>query len=94
MSRASNRVQVLLDDQDRRSFAHMAEREGLSLSAWLREAGRERLAFQSEKRQFDSVEDLDRFFEACSQRETGAEPDWEDHRRVIDESIRRGRPRT
>ena len=94
MSRASNRVQVLLDDRDRRSFAHMAEREGLSLSAWLRQAGRERLKDQAEKRRFASLADLDGFFEECSRRESGIEPDWQDHRRVIEDSIRRGHSQT
>jgi len=37
------RVQVLLEKQEREQFRREAEREGLSLSAWLRRAGQDRL---------------------------------------------------
>ena len=37
------RVQVLLEEQERGQFRREAEREGLSLSAWLRRAGQDRL---------------------------------------------------
>ena len=87
----SKRVQVLLDDHDRQSFQQMAERQGLSLSAWLRSAGRERLARQSERGRIDSVVELDAFFEQCNRRETGIEPEWQDHRKVIEGSLERGR---
>src|SRR5438094_78621 len=39
----SSRVQVILSDEDREAFRLQAEREGVSLSAWLRDAGRRRL---------------------------------------------------
>ena len=41
------RVQLVMADDDRDRFVHQARQEGMSLSAWLREAARERL----EKRQ-------------------------------------------
>lgn len=94
MSKLSNRVQVLLDDEDRRQFAGLAQREGLSLSAWLRRAGQERHALMDERLRFESRADLDSFFDACGRREEGVEPDWEDHRKVIEGSVRGGQPST
>ena len=80
------RVQVLLDDEERERFRHHAAREGLSLSAWLRDAGRERLAAAAAGARLESVEQLQRFFAACDAREKGQEPDWEQHQAVIDAS--------
>ena len=91
---SSKRVQVILDAEDRRSFEAMAKREGLSLSAWLREAGRERLSRLRTHRRFETVEELDGFFDECRDRESGAEPDWDEHRLVIEGSIARGRSAT
>jgi Mobilization protein NikA len=34
-----DRLQVLVSRQEKEAFRQMAKREGLSLSAWLREAG-------------------------------------------------------
>ena len=43
---------------------------------------------------FKSVEDLRRFFEECdAMQEPGVEPDWEEHKRVIEESRMRGLPK-
>lgn len=40
---------------------------------------------------FESVEDLARFFEEIdARRGTSIEPDWEEHKRVIEESKLRG----
>ena len=42
---------------------------------------------------FQSREDLQRFFAECDAREgPGAEPDWEVHKRAIEESRTRGLP--
>ena len=38
------RVQLVMADEDRERFVEQARREGMSLSAWLRAAARERLA--------------------------------------------------
>ena len=37
------RVQLVMADDDRDRFVHQARQEGMSLSAWLREAAHERL---------------------------------------------------
>jgi len=87
-----SRVQVILDEAERESFRRQAEHEGKSLSAWLRDAGRRRLAEAGEP-EIGTVDDLRRFFSALPDRECDEpEPDWEQHREVIDSSRARGRP--
>jgi hypothetical protein len=87
----SRRVQVILDDEESETFRHHAAREGLSLSAWLREAGRDRLATRSSAERLETVEALRGFFARCDAREEGGEPDWEQHEAVIDTSRASGR---
>jgi hypothetical protein len=84
------RVQVLVSEQEKEAFREMAEREGVSLSAWLRKAGLERLAESEQRDRLDSPEKLRAFFAACDERESGAEPDWDDHKRMIEASKRSG----
>jgi hypothetical protein len=79
------RVQVLLSDEDKERFAREARRAGVSLSAWLRQAGIDRLRGEGRKRRFSSKE-LGGFLAACRAREVGGEPDWEQHRRLIESS--------
>jgi hypothetical protein len=81
----SNRVQVILGDEEREIFRRRATAEGMSLSAWLREAGRRRLAEETPS-SLDSVDELRRFFEALPDAEGGREPDWEQHLAVIQAS--------
>ena len=68
----------------------MARRHGMSLSAWLRDAGREKAAAGEFEERIRSKEALRNFFAECDQRERGREPDWEEHREVIDRSKRSG----
>ena len=85
------RVQLLIPDDDRARFVHQAHREGMSLSAWLRTAARERLDRQSRTGRFESQADLEAFFAECDRIEgPDAEPDWEQHLEVIDQSRGRG----
>ena len=84
------RVQVILDEAERERFRREAVREGLSLSAWMRRAARERLAAGKSARRLRTLDDLDAFFGECDARERGREPDWEEHRRVIERSRRAG----
>lgn len=82
------RIQVLLTPEEKASFRRMAEREGLSLSAWLRQAGNERLAAARESGRFRSRSQLHDFFTACDKHHgPGREPDWEEHL----ETMRRSR---
>jgi hypothetical protein len=83
------RVQVLVDEGEQEQFRRQAEREGLSLSAWLRRAGQERLGARR-TRPLASVRDLKAFFRAADARETGREPEWEEHEAVIARSLASG----
>jgi hypothetical protein len=73
------RIQVLLTAEEREAFRRVAKREGVSLSAWLRRAGHEQLAARRERRPFRTTEELNSFFEACDRRESGREPEWDEH---------------
>lgn len=86
----SVRVQVILEEAERDELKRLARAEGLSLSAWLREAGRARAEAARDRQRFSSTAALERFFAACDQREPGREPDWEEHLRVIDRSRSQG----
>ena len=84
------RIQILLGEQEREEFRRLAKRHGMSLSAWLRDAGREKAAAGESEQRIDSKQALRDFFTECDQREQGREPDWEEHREVIDRSKRSG----
>ena len=85
------RVQLVIPDEDRDRFVYQAHREGMTLSAWLRTAARERLGQQQRSDHFESPADLEAFFRACDALHgPESEPAWEEHLAVIDESRRRG----
>lgn len=87
-----NRVQVILDHAEREAFRAQAEREGLSLSAWLREAGRSCLAGR-QRPVIDDAASLRTFFAGLADRDAGEpEPSWDEHAAVIDTSRRSGQP--
>jgi len=86
----SVRVQVILDEAEQESIRREAEREGLSLSSWMREAAKERLRRRRESVRLDTPEELEEFFAACGEREQGVEPEWEEHLSGIDSSRRSG----
>ncbi len=85
----ASRVQVILDEAERESFRRRARAEGLSLSAWLRRAGRDRLNARPGP-PLHSVRALRSFFAGCDVREKGREPDWREHLEVIGASRKRG----
>jgi hypothetical protein len=80
------RVQVLLEPDERERFRREASRRGLTLSAWMRTMVRERLAAEEHGRPLRDRAELRAFFRACDERETGEEPDWGVHRRVLEAS--------
>ena len=85
------RVELILSDEDLDRFSRQARREGMSLSAWFRAAAWDRLSEKEESERFKSVEDLNRFFAECdARRGPGRELDWEEHKRLIEESRLRG----
>ena len=84
------RVQLIIPDEDRDRFVRQAHGEGLTLSAWLRAAARERLENRLRADRFTSPEAVEAFFSACDALEgPEREPDWDEHLSVIDESRRR-----
>ena len=85
------RVQLVMPDEDRERFLEQARREGMSLSAWLRAAGRERLAVRQGVELFESPEDVEDFFRSCAALDgPEREPDWSEHLRTMSESRGRG----
>ena len=81
------RVQLVMPDADRDRFVDQARREGMSLSAWLRSAARERLETRQRVKVFESPEDVEEFFRSCAALDgPETEPDWSEHLRVISES--------
>jgi hypothetical protein len=84
------RIQVLLDPDERELFRRLARQRGLSLSAWLRAAALKQSAAENEVPRVRSVEDLRAFFAECDAREVGREPDWEEHLAALDSSRRDG----
>ncbi len=81
------RVQLVIPDEDRARFVQQAKREGLSFSAWLRAAAQDRLRKGQERRPFESLKELEDFYKRIDARHEaeglGPEPDWEEHKRVI-----------
>jgi hypothetical protein len=84
------RIQVLLDPEERDRFRRLAQQRGLSLSAWLREAGLRRAVEESEVTRIRTRDALRDFFAQCDVREVAVEPDWEEHLAVLDASMREG----
>jgi hypothetical protein len=86
----ADRIHIVLDRAEKERFRQLAEREGKSLSEWLRDVARARADAESERDRLDTSEQLDRFFATCDEREHGREPDWDEHLRVIRGSIAKG----
>ncbi len=77
------RVQLIISDEGRDRFVQQARREGMTLSAWLLAAARERLEARKRVERFASPDELRRFFAACDRRRgAGTEPDWEEQKRA------------
>jgi len=87
----STRIQVVLDENERELFRQQAKKDGMSLSAWMKKAAREKSEGKGREEKIDSAEELDAFFSACDVQEKGMEPDWNDHRKVIEKSISAGK---
>lgn len=80
----SVRIQVLADPGDKARWREQAAREEKSLGAWIREAAEEKYVASRARRRLRTASDLQRFFAECDAREgEDAEPEWEEHKRVI-----------
>ena len=86
----STRIHLVLDAAAKARYRAQAEREGKSLAEWLREAAEDRLRAARDRRSLRSPEALEEFFAACDAREGDPEPDWSEHRTVIERSRVRG----
>jgi hypothetical protein len=82
----ASRIHVLLDEAEKARYRRQAQREGKSLGAWLREAAEDRLRAAAGTRDLRSRAELGQFFAECDRREAGTEPDWHDHRHLIERS--------
>ena len=89
MVRMRTRIHIVVDARERDAFRARAATDGVSLSEWLRQAARERLASERPV-EISTVADLDRFFAQRDDAEQGVEPDWSEHLAVMERS-RRGR---
>ena len=85
------RVQVILEKEEAARFKSQALKEAKSLSAWLKEAGRQMLEIKGRGRSLIEPGSLKRFFKECDHRESGKEPEWEEHKRFILQGFRKGR---
>ena len=83
----SVRVQVILEEKEAAKFKSQALKESKSMSAWLRNAGKIVLEMNEKRQSLTDEESLMAFFNKCDEQEKGEEPDWEEHKRVILESI-------
>lgn len=88
--RVSTRIHIVVDEAEKERFRKLAERRGTSLSGWIREAARSYAAREEERPSLHDLESLEEFFDQCDALTTGPEPDWEEHERRIDESVRSG----
>jgi hypothetical protein len=85
----SRRIHLVLGEEEKALMEQAARREGMTLSAWLREAAADRMKKYAPPA-LSSAEDLRGFFEACDRREEGREPEWDAHRKVIEASRAEG----
>jgi hypothetical protein len=90
----TERIHLVVDRAEKERFRRLAEREGKTLSGWLRDAANARAAASQSAVVLDDIAALRAFFDECDQREHGREPDWESHLEVIDRSRSAGGTRT
>ena len=82
MHMSAKRVHLVLAAEEAARYRAAAAAEGVTLSAWLRDAAARHLDDTTDA-PLDTPEDLDAFFEASDQAEEGDEPDWDEHLAVL-----------
>ena len=87
---ASVRVQVVLNVEERERLRRHARSAGKSLSAWVKQASLEKAQRAEQARRPVNVDDLRAFFRQCDERAPGREPDWKQHKEIIEQSKRSG----
>ena len=81
------RVQLIIPDDDWSRFVQQARMEGMTFSAWLREAARAKLEEHQKVERFETASEVEEFFRACEDIEgPDVEPDWSEHLQVMDRS--------
>lgn len=87
------RIQLDIPEDERERFARQAERQGMTLNAWLISAARKNMPERTAAKPFQSLEELRDFWKWCDTLHDGQrEPDWEEHLRIMDLSKRQGLP--
>ena len=86
----AQRIHLVVGSTEKERWRRLAERQGKSLSEWIRDLARAEAEAATTPRPLDTPEDLERFFAECDAREQGREPDWEEHLRVIADSVAKG----
>ena len=86
------RIHIVLEQEEKERFRARARQEGMTLSEWLRDVARQALVRGDGGVEIRTLDELREFFKRCDDREYGTEPDWETHKRQIDESRREGIP--
>ncbi|MXY51679.1 MAG: hypothetical protein F4Y86_04000, partial [Gammaproteobacteria bacterium] len=64
------RVQLIIPDDDHLNYVRQAQREELTLSAWLRAAAQDRLQRMRRTARFETQADVRSFFAECDRIET------------------------
>lgn len=82
-----SRVHIVLPAEEKERYRAIAEREGTTLSEWMRAAVREKATRYDADRKLETTEELEAFFLESDRAEAGdaCEPDWEEHERLIQE---------
>lgn len=78
----STRIHIVMGRSEKARLEEAARRAGKSLSAFVREAAREK-AEELRSPPLDSREALEAFFDEADSREHGREPDWKEHLELL-----------
>ena len=89
----SDRIQVLVDANEKVRFQRAAEHAQKSLSAWLRDIAVAHLEELETAPRFRDVPSLTKFFENRAEKGDSVEPDWEEQKALIAQSVATGRSR-
>ncbi len=90
------RIQLDIPDDERARFARQAEREGMTLDAWLISVARQRIVVPDSARDVDEsaeLRELEDIWKWCDSLHGGErEPDWEEHLKNMEASRMEGLP--
>ena len=88
-----SRIQVIVSEEEHEAFRRGAEARGTSLSAWLRDAGRQQLERERVALLVDAAT-VRQFFATLPEEPLEREPDWDEHRSALADSRVAGLPST